>query len=103
MIAPPAIGGLKRKGTSKAERPVRASTIFALIIASLIVGLALDALGLTPVEFWQRAWSTVAGAFNWAAERLDAWLITILVGASIVVPVYLIMLLVRKKPWRRRR
>lgn len=81
---------------------MRLSTIIGLIIASLVVGLALDVFGLTPVAFWQRVWSAMTGAFHWVTGALDAWLVTILVGASIVVPIYLLMVLMRKKPWRRR-
>ena len=77
--------------------PVKLSTVVKLIIASLIVGLLLDALGITPLGFWSWIADTAAGVWAWLARTLDWALLYILVGASIVLPLYLLRQFLRRR------
>jgi hypothetical protein len=67
------------------------STIVQLVIWSVVVGVVLSALGITPFNLVERLGLIVRrisdlgfGAFHWAAQYL-------LLGAVIVVPVWLVM------------
>ena len=76
---------------------MKLSTVVKLIIASLVVGLLLDALGITPLGFWSWIVDTVAGLWAWLVRTLDWALIYILVGASIVLPLYLLRQFLRRR------
>lgn len=73
------------------------SQIIGLIVASLIVGFFLKALDITPTDFWRGLWERVSAMALFAWEGVDSLLVYILMGAAIVVPLYVILLIVRKK------
>lgn len=78
-----------------------AGTVIKLAFLSLAVGLVLSFFGVTPANFWKfmgdlalSAWETGAVFFAWAK-------LYILIGAAVVVPVYVARNLFRylgKKP-----
>jgi len=77
------------------------ATIFKLLIASLLVGLVMHWLDITPrsliVDFGAtmgRLFDMLAGLFGWAAEY-------VLYGACIVVPVWLVVFLLDRAKGRR--
>lgn len=80
----------------KMRRPT-VSQIIGLIVASLIVGFFLKALDITPTDFWRGLWERLSAMALFAWESVDSLLIYILMGAAIVVPLYIILLIVRKK------
>ena len=71
------------------------ATIVQLIIWSVVVGVVLSALGITPFNLvdrvgllLRRIYDLGFGTFHWAFQYF-------LLGAVIVVPIYLVMLLLR--------
>lgn len=77
------------------------STIVKLFIASLLVGLVMHWLGVTPrslvADFGAtmgRLFDTLAGFFGWATEY-------VLYGACIVVPIWLIVFLLDRAKGKR--
>jgi hypothetical protein len=68
-----------------------AATIIQLIIWSIVVGVVLSALGITPFNLVERLGLIARrisdlgfGAFHWAAQYL-------LLGAVVVVPIWLVV------------
>ncbi|MEO1265694.1 MAG: DUF6460 domain-containing protein [Pseudomonadota bacterium] len=65
--------------------------IVRLVLLSLVVGIILSALDITPANFFdrvqllaQRIYDLGFGAFEWAGQYL-------LLGAMVVIPIWLIM------------
>lgn len=82
------------------RRPNYATTILQLIVWSVVVGVVLSALGITPSNIVERLALIVRrisdlgfGAVHWAIQYF-------LLGAVIVVPIWLIMTLVRGRGQR---
>jgi hypothetical protein len=70
-------------------------TAIKLVMASLIVGLILAFLGVSPTEFWRGVWNFVSGIVGLIGDtagevalNLGAY---VLFGAAIVVPVWVAM------------
>lgn len=65
------------------------ATLVKLLIACLVVGAAMSWLGWTPQQFWLWVRDLVVDTF----ERADRWvgsvLSYILIGAIVVVPIWL--------------
>ncbi|MBT8472208.1 MAG: hypothetical protein HKN14_03460 [Marinicaulis sp.] len=84
------------------ERVVGSSprrTVIQLIIASIIVGAIFSVLDLGALEFWRGIFDTltslirsIGDSFGEIAVNLITYLI---IGAAIVIPVWLIMRLIR--------
>lgn len=72
------------------------NTVIKLIIASLVVGLLLKFIGTTPLEFWKDLGDVLVGIWKWITGFLGENVTTLLAGAAIVVPVYLVRELIRK-------
>lgn len=69
--------------------------IVRLVILSIVVGIVLSALGLTPGELFRRLDFIVARLYDLGFRWVE-WLIGyFLIGAVIVVPIWLIARLVR--------
>lgn len=79
-----------------------ASQVLGVLLASLMVGFLLDLLDITVLGFWEGLWEKVSGLALWAFRRVDVLLGYIAVGALIVVPVYILMLISRQRQTRRR-
>lgn len=78
------------------------SVIVRLVILSIVVGIVLSALGLTPGELIRRLDFIIARLYDLGFRWVE-WLVGyFLIGAVIVVPIWLIARLVRgggdKKP-----
>jgi hypothetical protein len=78
-----------------ARSPTTAATITQLVIWSIVVGVILSALGITPFNIVDRIglilrniYDLGFGAVHWAVQYL-------LLGAIIVVPIWLISRLLR--------
>ena len=72
-----------------------AGTILKLLIASLVVGFVLSALGITPASILARMGGTLRGAFETAASLFSGTFEYILLGAMLVMPVWLVVVLVK--------
>jgi hypothetical protein len=77
------------------NRSSTVSTVLQLVVWSVVVGVVLSALGITPFNLFDRLGLIVRrisdlgfGAFHWAFQYF-------LLGAVIVVPVWLIMTVLR--------
>jgi hypothetical protein len=77
------------------NRSSTVSTVLQLVVWSVVVGVVLSALGITPFNLFDRLGIIVRrisdlgfGAFHWAFQYF-------LLGAVIVVPVWLIMTVLR--------
>ena len=66
------------------------STIVKLALLSLIVGLVLAKLGITPRRLIEHFGETVQGVFNLAVSSVEWAVPYILLGAVVVVPLWLI-------------
>ncbi len=73
------------------------SQIIGLIVTSLIVGFLLKISNTTPLEFWRGLWSRVSAMALLVWESVDSLFVYILMGAAIVVPLYVIILIAQKK------
>ncbi|GAB4576429.1 MAG: hypothetical protein Tsb008_20370 [Rhodothalassiaceae bacterium] len=78
------------------------SQILGVVLASLMVGFLLDLLDITVLGFWEGLWDKVSQVALWAFRRVDVLLGYIAVGALIVVPVYVLMLISRSRHGRRK-
>jgi hypothetical protein len=77
------------------RRPSHVSTVVQLIVWSIVVGVVLSVLGITPYNLvdrvgliFRRIYDLGFGAFHWAFQYF-------LLGAVIVVPIWLVMYLLR--------
>jgi hypothetical protein len=75
--------------------PITFRTILKLLFASLVVGALMAWFGVTPEEILRRAGGLVGDAFRNARALLGDALSYILLGAVIVVPIWLIGYLLR--------
>ena len=80
------------------SKSLTAGTIIKLALASLLAGWLLSVLGITPEDLVAKfsglalgAWDTARGFFGWAGSYM-------LLGALVVLPVWLVFYL-----WRRLR
>jgi len=72
-------------------------TLLKLLIASLVVGFVLSALGITPANILARMGGTLQGAFETGASLFSGTLEYIVLGAILVVPVWLVVVLLRSR------
>ena len=70
-------------------------TVFTLAVLSLVVGLILAALGINPAELPEVAGSAIGHAMRLAVRVLDWGWRYIVLGAGVVVPVWLLLYLFR--------
>ena len=68
--------------------------ILKLVILSVLVGGVLSFLGLTPSEIYARALDTARALWHMGYDAFDMVFEYLLVGAMIVVPIWLISRLV---------
>lgn len=72
------------------------TTILKLLVLSLLVGLVLHWLGLTPLDLIESLGEKARQFFDWLRGFLGWAVDYVLVGAMVVVPIWLIMVLVRR-------
>ena len=70
-------------------------TVFTLVVLSLVVGLILATLGINPAELPEMAGSAIGQAVRLALHVLDWGWRYIVLGASVVVPAWLLLYLFR--------
>lgn len=71
------------------------STIIKLAVLSLLVGLALKFLDLTPEQLLRNMGETAQKAFHMAVDVLGWAAEPVLLGAGVVIPIWLVVMLVR--------
>jgi hypothetical protein len=76
-------------------RQTIASTIIKLLVLSLLVGLALNLFDLDPLSFLTNFGGTVEAIFKTAVSAITWAIPHVLVGAAVVVPIWLALLLLR--------
>jgi len=69
-------------------------TIIQLVVASVIVGAIFTFLGLSPAEFWRGIFDAVSGLVRRLGDNISEIILNLgtylLIGAAIVVPIWLI-------------
>ena len=75
-------------------------TVLKILIASLILGFILKFFEINPKDLLLNFGETVQKAFSWAGEFVAGSMEYVLLGAVIVVPVWLIVFLVGKMSGR---
>lgn len=69
-------------------------TVLQLVVASIIVGALFSFLGIGPREFWRGVFRNVRNIVHSLGENVGEILLTLstyfLIGAAIVVPIWLI-------------
>lgn len=78
-------------------------TVLKLALASLVVGLVLRWLDITPEDIFANFGDTILAIFTKATEFVEWGAGYIVIGAVIVVPLWLIVTLVNAMSGRRRR
>lgn len=71
-------------------------TIIKIVLASLILGFVLRFFEIDPKDLLLNFSDTIKGAFSWAGEFVSGSIEYVLVGAVIVVPIWLIVFFVGK-------
>ncbi len=74
-----------------------AGTIVKLLIASLVVGFVMSAVGITPASILARLGGTLRNAVDTGASLLTGTGEYILLGAVLVVPVWLAVVLFKSR------
>ena len=74
-------------------------TIIQLVIASVIVGAIFSLIGVSPKEFWRGIFDTFRGLVEMLGESIGEIAVNLLpyllIGAAIVVPIWLIARLIQ--------
>ena len=71
-------------------------TVFKILIASLVLGFILKFLEINPKDLLLNFGETVQSAFAWAGDFVASSVEYVLVGAVIVIPIWLIVFFVGK-------
>jgi len=77
------------------DRPLR--TIIKLLILSAIIGMVLTGRGWTPLDVPERLWYFVIEIVNFFYASFGRMLDALLVGMMIVVPIFIIRCLLKKR------
>ena len=71
-------------------------TIFKILVASLVLGFILKFMEIDPKDLLLNFGETVQSAFAWAGDFVEGSIEYVLIGAVIVVPIWLIVFFVGK-------
>jgi len=71
------------------DRPLR--LVIKLVIFSLLVGMALNRAGWTPMDVVSRIWGFILRLWGRGFAAFDTLFDVLLVGAAVVVPIFLVM------------
>ena len=78
-----------------------ASTLIKLVVLSLIVGTVLAVIGVNPMGFWREIWETIVETVDYifgnGLEAIMTALRYTLLGAVIVVPIWLLSVIFKRK------
>lgn len=69
-------------------------TFFKLLLLSFAVGVAFAAMGVHPLGLWQDLWGTVEDLFHVSGDLVRWSIKYVLLGAIVVVPIWLIARLI---------
>lgn len=71
--------------------------ILKLLIASLLLGIVLATLGLSPHDVYQRGFDFISSIWNMGFEAVLRFGDYIILGAAIVVPVFIVLRLIKMR------
>jgi Family of unknown function (DUF6460) len=71
--------------------------IAKLLVASLLLGVVLATLGLSPRDLYRRAFELVESVWNLGFDAIIRFADYIVLGAAIVVPVFIVMRLMKMR------
>ena len=71
--------------------------ILKLLVASLLLGIVLATLGLSPRDLYQRAFDLVQSIWNLGFDAILRFGDYIMLGAAIVVPIFIVMRLLKMR------
>ena len=74
---------------------ISGGTVVKLLIFSLLVGLVLAGLNVGPQDVFQYGIDNVEKIFNWAVDLFGKAFTYILLGAVVVIPIWLVFYLLR--------
>ncbi len=77
---------------------MNARTVVKLIFLSLMVGLVMSFFGYGPGDVWESVIGLGKRSFDAAISFFDWALLYIMIGAAVVVPVFILSRLLRKRP-----
>lgn len=66
-------------------------TLIKLAVASVVVGILLAIFGIQPIDLWRNFIDTVAHIWNMGFDALSWSVRYILLGAVVVVPIWLVL------------
>jgi len=72
------------------------SVLILLILLSILVGVILSAIGLYPFDIWRSLERLVRSIWNMGWDAIDGLLRYFLLGAVIVIPIWLVVRLARR-------
>jgi hypothetical protein len=72
------------------------SVLLRLILLSILVGVILSVIGLDPFDIWRSLERLVRSIWNMGWEAIDWLLRYFLLGAVIVVPIWLVVRLAKR-------
>ena len=70
-------------------------TLTTLLLLSFAVGLALAAFGIDPIDLWSNFWQTLENVWHYAGDFIQWGIKYAILGAVVVLPVWLIYRLLR--------
>lgn len=79
---------------------ITVSTVVKLLIVSFFVGWGLSLLDLTPMELLRGVFDRFDSLLNWVSRSAGEIISYILIGAMVVVPIWIILYLIE---WSRQR
>jgi Family of unknown function (DUF6460) len=71
--------------------------VVKLLVASLLLGIVLATLGLAPLDVYERAFQLVQSIWNMGFGAIRRFGDYILLGAVIVVPIFIVMRLLKMR------
>ncbi|MGL4405424.1 MAG: DUF6460 domain-containing protein [Notoacmeibacter sp.] len=71
--------------------------ILKLLVASLLLGVVLATLGLSPRDIYQRAFDLMQSVWNMGFDAILRFGDYIMLGAAIVVPVFIVLRLIKMR------
>ena len=74
---------------------ITVGTVIKLLIASLCVGLLLAFLNITPQELYRDGFARLEALFEWAVSVFGEAFSYVLLGAVVVVPIWLVIYLLQ--------
>jgi Family of unknown function (DUF6460) len=71
--------------------------ILKLLVASLLLGIVLATLGLSPRDLYRRAFDLINSIWNMGFDAILRFGDYIMLGAAIVVPVFIVLRLIKMR------